>query len=140
MINIDINFSHDILQPSLKCQDYFMEPLIELSTLFKILSDPNRLKIFQLLINGDYCNCELNQITELPINLLSHHLRILHDAGLINSERDNRDARWIHYSINQENVKRISKEIESFLQPEILNRRIPLCISTSRKREQNNDQ
>ncbi|MHB8807701.1 MAG: ArsR/SmtB family transcription factor [Anaerolineaceae bacterium] len=116
-----------------------MEPFIELSTLFKILSDPNRLKIFQLLINGDYCNCELNQITELPINLLSHHLRILHDAGLINSERDSRDARWIHYSINQENVKKVSKEIESFLQPEILNRRTPVCKPNSRKSEQDND-
>jgi len=116
-----------------------MESFIDLSALFKILSDPSRLKIFQLLISGDYCNCELSQITKLPYNLLSHHLRILHDAGLIKSERDSRDARWIHYSVNQENIKKISKEIENFLQPEILNRRTPVCIPKPRKSEQNNE-
>ena len=35
-------------------------------------------------------------------NLISHHLRVLREAGLVDVERDALDARWMYYSINRQ--------------------------------------
>ena len=50
-------------------------PTEEATAVLKALSDPNRLRIFARLMQGDTCNCELVQELNLPANLLSHHLR-----------------------------------------------------------------
>lgn len=67
---------------------------------FKILAEPNRLLLLDQIINGTRCNCELGKSLSLSPNLVSHHLSILAESGLIQSERDTDDARWIHYSVN----------------------------------------
>ena len=85
----------------------------ELPGIFQVLSDPTRLAIFKLLLNGEYCNCELNKETGLSINLLSHHLKILRESGLLNAVRDEKDTRWIHYSIDQKRFAVVRREIDS---------------------------
>lgn len=83
------------------------EPMLnQAAILFKALSDPNRLSILDVLMQGDSCNCELKEKLGLPPNLLSHHLRILREAGLISSRRDIIDGRWIYYSVDREMVTR----------------------------------
>jgi ArsR family transcriptional regulator len=74
----------------------------EVAIVLKALSDPNRLRIFAELLNGDTCNCELVGTLGIPPNLLSHHLKVLSDAGLVISRRDQLDGRWIYYSVNQQ--------------------------------------
>jgi ArsR family transcriptional regulator, arsenate/arsenite/antimonite-responsive transcriptional repressor len=69
--------------------------------LLKLMSEPNRLKIFALLATGERCVCELEASMQLPQNLVSHHLGVLRDAGLI---RARREGRWVHYSVNKENL------------------------------------
>ena len=49
---------------------------------------PNRLRIFAQLMRGDTCNCELVEQLAMPANLLSHHLRVLSEAGLVDARRD----------------------------------------------------
>lgn len=78
----------------------------EAVTIFKALSDPNRLKILDVLMQGVSCNCELNDLLGLPPNLLSHHLRVLRRAGLVTSRRDIIDGRWIYYEVDKETVAR----------------------------------
>ncbi len=68
---------------------------------FKALSDPKRLQLLGLIQNGTQCNCEFSDALDLQPNLISHHLRILREAGLVNIERDPMDSRWIYYTINQ---------------------------------------
>jgi ArsR family transcriptional regulator len=70
--------------------------LTDLLTVFKALSDPNRLAIIECLVSGQHCVCELQGALELPANLLSHHLRVLREAGLV---RDQRRGRWIDYAL-----------------------------------------
>ena len=82
------------------------QTLVEATTVLKALADPNRLRIFDLLMQGDSCNCELNERLGLPPNLLSHHLRVLHQAGLVCSRRDVVDGRWIYYTANRGAVAR----------------------------------
>lgn len=64
--------------------------------LFKALADPHRLKILTILEREVRCNCHLQDLLGLAPNLLSYHLKILREAGLIVGERR---GRWIDYSI-----------------------------------------
>ncbi len=98
----------------------------EATAVLKALSDPNRLRIFAALMAGDSCNCELRETLGLAPNLLSHHLRALEKAGLVQSRRDRLDGRWIYYSVNRETAAYWQSWFREFLDPlRILER--PLC-------------
>jgi ArsR family transcriptional regulator, arsenate/arsenite/antimonite-responsive transcriptional repressor len=64
---------------------------------FHALADENRLKIIDLLRAGEQCVCELTDALEVGQSLLSHHLRVLKDAGLVT---DRRDGRWAYYALD----------------------------------------
>jgi len=67
-----------------------------LSNLLKVIAEPKRLEILSLLLEGTHCNCEMGEKLSMAPNLISHHLRVLSEAGLIETERDDVDARWIY--------------------------------------------
>jgi len=93
----------------------------------RALADPNRLRIFELLMQGDSCNCELNEKLGMPPNLLSHHLRVLREAGLISSRRDIADSRWIYYSVDREAVAYWRQWFARFFDPARIRKRAVLC-------------
>jgi ArsR family transcriptional regulator len=99
----------------------------EASDLLKTLADPNRLRIFALLMEGDSCNCELKEKLDLPSNLLSHHLRLLRRAGLVKSRRDVIDGRWIYYAANRPVVEKWHEWFAAFLDPNRIQERQLLC-------------
>jgi ArsR family transcriptional regulator len=104
------------------------EPTLDgTAAVLKALADPNRLRIFDLLMQGDSCNCELNERLGMPPNLLSHHLRILRQAGLINSRRDAIDGRWIYYTADREAVTYWQNWFNQFLDPARIQTRATLC-------------
>src|SRR5512145_219515 len=84
----------------------------------KILADPTRLRIFNLLMEGVQCNCEFSDQLGLPRNLISHHLNILRQAGLVEMERDPLDARWIYYSVNPAVLTDLNRAFGAFFNPE----------------------
>ena len=53
----------------------------------KIMNEENRLKILCLLQKDEQCVCDIWQCLKLPQNLVSHHLKILKDFGLISSKK-----------------------------------------------------
>jgi arsenate reductase len=61
--------------------------------IFKALADPHRLTLFELLLTSDRTNSELMNLTDLSQNLLSHHLSVLTDCGLIRVQQSIGDAR-----------------------------------------------
>ena len=63
---------------------------------FKALSEPTRLRIFMLLAEQELCVCELTYILEMSQSRVSHQLRLLRDADLV---EDVRDGRWIIYRV-----------------------------------------
>ncbi len=77
-------------------------------------------------MTGDSCNCELNENLGLPPNLLSHHLRVLSEAGLVHSRRDMVDARWIYYSVDRTEAARWQAWLSEFLDPGRIQER-PVC-------------
>ena len=94
---------------------------------FKTLADPNRLRILDVLMEGDSCNCELNERLGLPPNLLSHHLGVLRKVGLINSRRDAIDGRWIYYSVDKNTIVKWRTWLTEFLDPARIQERAVLC-------------
>ena len=93
------------------------QELANITIALKALSDQNRFRIFAVLMTGDSCNCELNDTLGIQPNLLSHHLRVLSDAGLVTSRRDRLDARWIYYAVDREAVKKLKTWLGEFLDP-----------------------
>lgn len=95
--------------------------------ILKALADPNRLRIFDFLMDGDSCNCELNEKLGLAPNLLSHHLRVLHEVGLVQSRRDALDGRWLYYTVNRDRVAQCRDWLGYLLDPARIQPRTALC-------------
>ena len=77
------------------------DKLNELADYLKAISDPNRLKILNLLADGERGGCEIHQPLGLPQNLASHHLKALKETGLVVSRKE---GKWVHYSLNVEKI------------------------------------
>jgi DNA-binding transcriptional ArsR family regulator len=60
----------------------------------KTIADPNRLSIIKLLMGGPQHVNELNTVLALEQSLLSHHLKVLREAGFVQSERDGKAVRY----------------------------------------------
>ena len=69
---------------------------------FSALGDPIRLRILGELTGGQRCVCELLETTGVAANLLSYHLRVLRDAGLVEGSRR---GRWVDYSLAPEGLE-----------------------------------
>lgn len=93
----------------------------------KVLAEPRRLEIIELLKQGVQCNCDLGSKLNIAPNLISHHLRALLGAGLITTERDHNDARWIYYSLNTNAIELLATEINMLLNISEIQPRDPCC-------------
>ena len=70
--------------------------------IFKAFCDENRLQILYLLHGGEMCACELLETLSISQPTLSHHMRILCDAGIVTPSRV---GKWTHYSLSNEGCK-----------------------------------
>jgi len=73
---------------------------------FRALADPTRLRIVAFLSAGERCACELGEAVDVPANLLSHHLKVLRQAGLIVG---NRRGRWIDYRLHDDGFRGLER-------------------------------
>jgi len=110
-----------------------MNDLMDLSRIFKVLADPTRLSIFNLLMGGVHCNCEIAEKVKLPVNLISHHLKVLSKAGLISSFRKENDARWIYYCAEPTRIRDLKQQIHEFLNENRIVDREPNCPPCKKK-------
>jgi ArsR family transcriptional regulator len=88
--------------------------LEDLTQWLKALSEPRRLQLLDRIIRGYQCNCQLGDELGLSANLISHHLGVLRQAGLVDSERDPHDARWVYYSVNQAALQALNDAFGDF--------------------------
>lgn len=100
---------------------------MDLERALKALSNVTRLQIFDMLMEGVQCNCEIAERLGLAINLISYHLRALQAAGLVESERDPDDARWIYYSVSRVALEDIRQQLGVLLDPQRIQPRTPSC-------------
>src|SRR5690349_17232790 len=93
------------LQAAACCSPVTREPLSadaaeRITPLVKALADPVRLRLLSLVAShadGEACVCDLNDAFDLSQPTISHHLKVLHEAGLI--DRDKRGV-WVYYRVN----------------------------------------
>lgn len=89
------------------CSPLVAAPLTEetaerIAPLLKAIADPVRLRLLSLVAaheGGEACVCDLNDAFELSQPTISHHLKVLHDAGLL--DRSKRGV-WVYYAVRRE--------------------------------------
>lgn len=75
---------------------------------FQALADEKRLRIVDILRDGEHCVCDLTEALDVGQSLLSFHLKTLKDAGLVS---DRREGRWVHYSLVPEVVAELEEAL-----------------------------
>ena len=77
----------------------------ELADAFKVLADPVRLRLLSLIgssAEGEVCACDLVEPLGRSQPTVSHHLSVLHDAGLVTREKR---GRWVWYAVVPERLE-----------------------------------
>lgn len=85
----------------------------DLASVLKALADPVRLRLLGLIAasdGGEACVCDLTEAFNLSQPTISHHLKVLRLAGLINSERR---ASWIYYSVVPGALKSLTSALDN---------------------------
>ncbi len=79
-----------------------------LAAIFKALGDPTRLEIMRMIAaqSGPVCACDIVDSFDLSQPTISHHLKVLRDAGLLTSRRS---GLWSFYEPDPEGLKQISQ-------------------------------
>jgi ArsR family transcriptional regulator len=78
---------------------------VDLAATFKALGDPTRVAIVNRLTKVEsVCVCDLTAAFELSQPTISHHLRILRDAGLVEVERR---GTWAYYALVPDAIERL---------------------------------
>ncbi|MCF8610489.1 metalloregulator ArsR/SmtB family transcription factor [Gordonia sp. HY285] len=92
-----------------RCSPLVRDPLSvdqadQVSSVFKALADPVRLRLFSLIAShagGEACVCDISPAVDVSQPTISHHLKVLKAAGLLESERR---ASWVHYRVIPESL------------------------------------
>ncbi|WP_411376482.1 metalloregulator ArsR/SmtB family transcription factor [Arthrobacter sp. MPF02] len=95
------------------CPPLSRKPLSEaeaegIAPLLKALADPVRLRLMSMVAShqgGEACVCDLNDAFELSQPTISHHLKVLHDAGLL--DREKRGV-WVYYRARSEALQNLA--------------------------------
>jgi ArsR family transcriptional regulator len=84
-----------------------------LARVFKALGDPVRLRLVSLIgahEGGEVCVCELTEAFDLSQPTISHHLKVLRDAGIIDGERR---GTWVYYWLVPATLERMAGLLEA---------------------------
>ena len=77
----------------------------QVSGLLKAIADPVRLRLMSMILShngGEACVCDLNDAFDLSQPTISHHLKVLHQAGLLDREKR---GTWVYYKAKPEAMK-----------------------------------
>ncbi len=101
--------------------------------IFKALSDKNRLLILEMLSCGELCACHIIEGLKLTQPTISHHMKILQQAGLVNARKE---GKWMKYSINNEIVNEICDFIKhtTSYKKECICKTVSISCSSSNKK------
>ena len=80
----------------------------KMAAMFKAFGDENRIQILQLLKDGEKCACRLLEEMKITQPTLSHHMKLLCDAGIVTGRKE---GKWMHYSISEKGLR----EMEEYL-------------------------
>jgi len=76
----------------------------------KALADQNRLRIVEMLKDGEMCGCNMLDRMNITQPTLSHHMKVLNECDLVNIRKD---GKWCHYSLNCKTLTAFREYINS---------------------------
>jgi ArsR family transcriptional regulator len=71
--------------------------------IFKALADENRIRILNILRNGELCGCDIEAVLGIKQSNVSRHLNMLKIAGIIHSDKK---SQWVYYQLNDKIFQR----------------------------------
>ena len=80
-----------------------------ISNLLKLLAEPSRLRLLQVLSHEEVCVCDLAEILEMTSSAVSHLVRLLRAAGIV---KPRREGKTIWYRLNDLEVQQILRNLE----------------------------
>src|SRR5271165_943590 len=86
---------------------------VELATMFKALGDPVRLRLLSLIAShpgGQACVCEISDTFDVSQPTISHHLKLLRSAGLLDCERR---GTWVYYWVIPSALQQLSSVLHA---------------------------
>lgn len=86
-----------------------LDALAEAAECLRTLAHPHRLRMIQMLLQGDYTVGDLAEACELPSAMASEHLRLMQRCGFLTSEKD---GRKVYYKVAEAHLANILKCIE----------------------------
>ncbi|HVU90889.1 MAG TPA: metalloregulator ArsR/SmtB family transcription factor [Jatrophihabitans sp.] len=99
--------------PPLSREPLSAEAAERIAPVLKALADPVRLRLLSLVAShagGEACVCDLNDAFDLSQPTISHHLKVLHEAGLL--DREKRGV-WVYYRASSAAVRALAELIGS---------------------------
>jgi ArsR family transcriptional regulator len=96
------------------------------TAVLKALAEPLRWRIVELLASEELCVCHLVEELDVPQPLVSHHLRVLRDLGLVSTERF---RYWTYYRLEPAALAPLAARLGQFVEatPPPEDRRRPCC-------------
>ena len=85
---------------------------MEYAQFFKVLSDPNRLMIVDMLSCGELCACVILEKFNITQPTLSHHMKTLCDCALVTGRKE---GKWTYYSLNDETVQSLKAFLDEVM-------------------------
>lgn len=82
------------------------DTLTQLSDIFQMMSDSNRLKILYCLSRDEVCVCDLSSVLGMSVSAVSHQLRLLRALRLVKSRQE---GRMVYYSLADDHVAKLIK-------------------------------
>ena len=83
------------------------DAIFALAETFRVMSDPNRVRIISALSRYELCVCDLSRILGLTGSAVSHQLRLLRGQGLVRYRKEGKVA---YYSLSDEHISNLFKE------------------------------
>jgi ArsR family transcriptional regulator len=87
------------------------EQAVAIAPMFKALGDPARLRLLSLIASSgsEMCVCDLTDHFDLSGPTISHHLKVLREAGLVDSQRR---GTWVYYWIRPEVLRGMAAQFD----------------------------
>lgn len=86
----------------------------ETALILKAISNPHRLKIVRILSCGQLCACHLLEHFQFSQPTLSHHMKVLEEAGVVLAEKK---GKWQHYQLSPEFIENLRELPVHLLEP-----------------------
>ena len=87
--------------------------LQEAAEICKALSDPNRLRIVEMLLSGEKCACELLEELNIAQSTLSHHMKLLCASSVVTGRPN---GKWTFYSINKQGCDPVFRLVKGIME------------------------